>query len=295
MGEYLTRPGVGSIIVGRERDIGGFSVHRILPHVQHRHIGPYVFFDHMGPADFADHGGMDVRPHPHIGLATMTYLLEGEILHRDNLGTEQVITPGAINWMTAGRGIVHSERTPPRVREAGVSRLHGIQVWIALPTKDEECEPDFTHYPSESLPVVDVDGSRVRALVGSLYGASSPVRTRSPLFYADAEMPEGASLPMTFGYEECAAYVTSGSISVGDTRLDANSMLIFPPKASPVLRAETNARLMLLGGDRVDGPRHIFWNFVSSSQERIEQAKREWQEGKFPKVPGDADEFIPLP
>lgn len=294
---------VERIIAGRERDIGGFSVRRILPHVQRRHVGPYVFFDHMGPADVAPGSGVDVRPHPHIGLATMTYLFEGEIFHRDSLGSEQRITPGAINWMTAGRGIVHSERTPPDQR-ALAKRLHGIQVWIALLTKDEECAPDFQHYASDVMPEVDEGGCRVRVLVGSMYGASSPVKTRSPLFYGDAEIPAGGSLSMPDGYEESAAYVVSGAISIGDVRADAQSMVAFTPGAVPRIRADEASRVILLGGDCVDGPRHLYWNFVSSSEARIEEAKRMWREQRrsptdggpsFPTVPGDETEFVPLP
>ncbi|WP_394841700.1 pirin family protein [Pendulispora brunnea] len=281
---------VERIITGRARDIGGFDVRRILPYVQRRHIGPFVFVDHMGPAEFAAGRGMDVRPHPHIGLATMTYLLEGQILHRDSIGSDQVITPGAINWMTAGRGIVHSERTPAEFRKGG-ARLHGLQVWIALRTEDEECEPDFQHYAAEEF--AEVDG--VRVLVGDLYGVSSPVKTRSRLFYGDATLKKGASLPMDFAYEEAAAYVVSGAVSVGDVRVEAESMVVFTPGEKPVLRAEEGSRVMLLGGDCVDGPRYIEWNFVSSSHERIERAKREWRARSFPLVPGDEGEFIPLP
>jgi len=285
---------VERIITGRVRDIGDFNVRRILPYVQRRHVGPYVFFDHMGPADLTPGRAMDVRPHPHIGLATLTYLLEGRIQHRDSLGSDQVIMPGAINLMTAGRGIVHSERTPAEVRAAG-SRIHGLQVWIALRTEDEECAPDFQHYPAAAFAEVNEGGATVRVLVGDFYGASSPVKTRSRLFYGDATLEPGASLPMDFEYEESAAYVVSGAVTVGETRVASESMVVFTPGEKPVLRAEEGSRVMLLGGDRVDGPRFIEWNFVSSSQERIDRAKREWRERAFPLVPGDREEFIPLP
>ncbi|WP_394831009.1 pirin family protein [Pendulispora rubella] len=285
---------VERIITGRVRDIGDFDVRRILPYVQRRHIGPYVFVDHMGPAQFEPGRGMDVRPHPHIGLATMTYLLEGRIRHRDSLGSDQEITPGAINWMTAGRGIVHSERTPAAMRNGGM-RLHGLQVWIALRTEDEECAPDFQHYPAEVFADVKEGGATVRVLVGSFYGASSPVKTRSRLFYGDARLAAGSSLPMDFAYEEAAAYIVSGAVRVGDVRVGPESMVVFSPGEKSVLHAEEESRVMLLGGDCVDGPRHIEWNFVSSSRERIEQAKREWRARSFPVVPGDSEEFIPLP
>lgn len=288
-----TAPSIERIIDGRPRDLGGFAVTRVLPSIGRRQVGPFIFFDHMGPADFPPNGGMDVLPHPHICLATVTYLFEGEILHRDSLGSEQIIRPGAINWMTAGRGIVHSERTPVELRRTGF-RVHGLQLWIALPKELEESEPDFRHYPAESLPQGDVRGVTVRVLCGSAYGMTSPVRTLSRLVYVECTMPAGAALELPLE-EERAAYVVEGSISCGAERATSGRMLVFARGSSPVLRAESEARVVLIGGDALDGPRHIYWNFVSSSKERIEQAKVDWREGRFPKVPGDESEGIPLP
>ncbi len=286
-------PTILTIIEGRARDLGGFTVARLLPSAARRHIGPVVFFDHMGPARLAPGEGIDVRPHPHIGLATVTYLFEGEIVHRDSLGAVQPIEPGAINWMTAGRGVVHSERTGAATRQAG-SRLHGVQLWVALPQAHEEAEPDFRHHPAASLPEIDVGGARVRILVGNAYGATSPVRTLSPFLYADAWLPAGCLLPLPAELEERAAFVVAGSVSCGDVRVESPRMIVFEPGSMPVLRADSDARLMLVGGAPLDGERHLWWNFVSSSPERIERAKRDWAEGRFAPVPGET-EFTPLP
>jgi redox-sensitive bicupin YhaK (pirin superfamily) len=281
------------IIEARTRDIGGFSVGRVLPSPRRRLVGPFIFFDHMGPALLAPGRGIDVRPHPHINLATVTYLFEGEIVHRDSLGSLQAIRPGAINWMTAGRGIVHSERTGPEARRTG-SRLHGVQLWVALPKAQEEAEPDFRHYPADSHPEIARGGVRVRVLAGNAYGVASPVRTLSPLFYAEAAIPAGSELPLPEEHRERAAFIVDGTVRCGDERIEALRMVVFPPGAAPPLRAESSARVMLLGGAPLDGERHIWWNFVSSSRERIEQAKRDWKEGRFPPVPGET-EYIPLP
>jgi redox-sensitive bicupin YhaK (pirin superfamily) len=287
-------PAIEIIIEARPRDLGGLIVGRVLPSVGRRLVGPFIFFDHMRPTEFAPGQAVDVRPHPHINLATVTYLFEGEIVHRDSLGSHQPIRPGAINWMTAGRGIVHSERTPAERRAAG-SRMHGIQLWVALPKDDEEVEPDFRHHPAHTLPTLELEGVRLSVLVGSAYGARSPVRTFSSLFYVEAIVPAGSELSLPLEHEERAAYVVEGVVSCGDERAAAGRMLVFSRGGTPVLRGETAARVMLLGGAPLEGPRHIWWNFVSSSKERIEQAKRDWKEGRFPKVPGDEIEFIPLP
>ncbi|HYQ30555.1 MAG TPA: pirin family protein, partial [Polyangiaceae bacterium] len=238
--------------------------------------------------------GLDVRPHPHIGLATVTYVIEGEIVHRDSLGFEQAIRPGAVNWMTAGRGITHSERTPSELRSSG-SRLHVAQLWVALPTAHEEMAPEFHHHPASTLPEIDVGGVRVRLLAGQAYGKTSPVRIFSPLFYAEAELAAGASLSLPEGQEERGVYVLSGALSHQGQAIEERTLACFRAGSTPSVRAERDARVLLLGGAPPDGPRYIEWNFVSSSLARIEQAKRDWQEARFPKVPGDEVEFIPLP
>lgn len=290
-------PGVPQLITvidARARDLGGFTVGRVLPSAARKLIGPFIFFDHMGPAAFSPGRGIDVRPHPHIGLATVTYLFEGEIVHRDSLGSDQPIRPGDVNWMTAGRGIVHSERTGAEPRQAG-SRLDGLQLWVALPLRHEETEPEFHHHPARDLPAVAVGDARIRVLAGSAYGVTSPVRTFSPLFYIDAAIAAGSELPLPDEHQERAAYVVSGTVECGGQRAERGRMLVFTPDAPATLRAVSDARVALIGGAPIDGERHIFWNFVSSSQARIEQAKRDWREGRFPKVPGDEREFIPLP
>lgn len=281
------------LIEPRLRDLGGFSVRRVLPAPFHRTVGPFIFFDHMGPAVFAPGGGIDVRPHPHINLATVTYLFEGEIFHRDSLGSAQAIRPGAINWMTAGQGIVHSERTAPEVRAAG-HRLHGLQIWVALPRAAEECAPSFHHHPADSLPVVSEGGVRARVLVGSAFGATSPVPTASPLCYADLELAAGALAPLPRDFSERAVYVVDGEVSLQGAPVAAGRMVLLAAEDAE-LRAESAARLVFIAGEPLDGPRFIEWNFVSSSRERIEEAKRAWREGRFPLVPGDEDERIPLP
>jgi redox-sensitive bicupin YhaK (pirin superfamily) len=286
-------PVIATIIDARARDVGGFAVRRVLPSAARRLVGPFVFFDQMGLAVLAPGEGLDVAPHPHIGLATVTYLFEGEILHRDSLGSHQPIRPGDVNWMTAGRGIVHSERTAPERRQQG-SRLHGLQLWVALPVADEETEPAFHHHPRGTLPEIDDDGLRLRVLAGAAYGVTSTVHTLSPLFYVDVVMPAGRELPLPSEHEERAVYVVDGALRCGAERAGAGRMLVFVPGARVILRAESAARVVLIGGAPMDGKRHIFWNFVSSSRERIEQAKRDWKEGRFPTVRGDEVEFIPL-
>jgi redox-sensitive bicupin YhaK (pirin superfamily) len=281
------------ILDGRQRDIDGFALVRTLPSPKRRLVGPFIFFDHIGPADVAPGQGLDVRPHPHIGLATVTYLFEGEFVHRDSLGFEQVIRPGAINWMTAGRGIVHSERTPTALRASG-SRLHGLQIWVALPNEQEEVEPAFHHYDAESLPTVETESTLLRVLAGTAFGRTSPVRTLSPLFYVEATLRAGARVRLPTDHRERAAYVVEGAVSCAGERAHRAQMIVLDEGGEATLEAEEPSRVMLLGGAPV-GERHIYWNFVSSSEQRIERAKRDWQNGRFPRVPGDENEFIPLP
>jgi redox-sensitive bicupin YhaK (pirin superfamily) len=283
-----------TIIDARPRDLGGFSVRRTLPSGSRRMVGPFVFFDHFGPAVFAPGQGMTVRPHPHIGLATVTYLFEGEIIHRDSLGSQQAIRPGDINWMTAGRGIVHSERTHPERRQEG-SRLHGLQLWVALPAVHEEVEPSFHHHPAASIPERMVGRVSVRIMAGSAYERSSPVKTLSPLFYVAADLPAGSELPFPPEHDERAVYVVGGAVRCGGEHAEVGRMLVLAKGATASVCAENDARVVLVGGAPLDGERYIDWNFVSSSKERILRAKRDWKEGRFPKVPGDEVEFIPLP
>jgi redox-sensitive bicupin YhaK (pirin superfamily) len=288
-----TTPTIALTIDGRERDIGGLTVRRLLPSVARRMVGPFIFVDHMGPARFEVGQGIDVRPHPHINLATVTFLFEGEILHRDSLGTEQLIRPGAVNWMTAGRGIVHSERSPTEARKAS-SLLHGMQLWVALPKELEETEPSFEHHPASTIPLAERPGARLRVIAGQAYGETSPAKVLSPLFYVEAQLERGAELMLPDAYDDRAAYVVSGALEIDGRAHGANRMVVFEPGAARVSALEPT-RALLLGGARLDGERHIFWNFVSSSSDRIERAKADWREGRFAKVPGDEVEFIPLP
>ena len=292
-GSTGTQGPIATIVEGRARDLGGFFVARLLPSKAMRNVGPVVFFDHMGPAEFPPGTGIDVRPHPHIGLATVTYLFEGEIVHRDSLGFVQPIEPGAINWMTAGRGIAHSERTGDALRKTG-SRLHGLQLWVALPKAHEETEPAFAHHPAATLPATDVDRVKLRVLAGSAYGLASPVQTLSELFYVEARMPRGTHLALPLETAERAAFVVSGEVECGGERIAAPRMIVFTRGAVAALSATADAHVMLLGGASLDGERHLWWNFVSSSKERIEQAKRDWAERRFASIPGET-EFIPLP
>lgn len=285
---------IAAVIDARPHDLGGFAVGRVLPSSVRPGVGPFVFFDHFGPAEFAPGHGIDVRPHPHICLATVTYLFDGEIVHRDSLGSHQPIRPGDINWMTAGRGIVHSERTPQELRLAG-SRVHGLQLWIALPLEHEETEPEFHHHPAGALPSLELSGARIRVLAGDAYGEKSPVKTFSPLFYVEAAMPAGCNLAVPSEHDERAAYVVDGAVTCGNERAESGRMLVFTKSAEVTLHATAAARVVLLGGAPLQGERHIWWNFVSSSKERIERAKRDWKEGRFARVPGDETEFIPLP
>lgn len=287
--------GVETVILPRAHDLGGFEVRRALPAQERQMVGPFIFFDQMGPGEFLAGRGLDVRPHPHIGLATVTYLFEGEILHRDSLGSAQPIRPGDVNWMTAGRGIAHSERTDP-VQRVHSNRLFGIQSWVALPKAQEEIAPAFVHHPGATLPAVEERGMRLRLIAGTGWGLRSPVAVSSPSFYADAALGPDAELPLPEEHEERAAYVTQGAVEVAGTHFDAGRMLLFRTRDRLALRAGPGgARLLLLGGAAMDGPRFIFWNFVSSSRDRIEQAKADWKSGRFGKIPGDDREFIPLP
>ncbi|HET6283815.1 MAG TPA: pirin family protein [Polyangia bacterium] len=278
----------------RERDLGGFTVRRLLPATGHRMVGPFIFFDYIGPAAMAPGQGVDVRPHPHINLATVTYLFEGELVHRDSLGYQQAIRPGDVNWMTAGRGIVHSERSDPSQRVTGV-RLHGLQLWVALPTAHEETAPAFVHYGAAVLPLVETPGARCRVIAGEAWGARSPVRTLSPLVYAELKLAAGASSDLPDQHEQRALFVMGGSVDVAGVRVDAGQMALLAPEQRASVRGIDAAHAVLIGGAPLDGERHIWWNFVSSSRERIEKAKLDWKEGRFPKVPGDDVEFVPLP
>lgn len=293
-----TRGPLETVIVTRTSDlVGGFKVRRALPSARRRMVGPFVFLDQMGPEVLRAGAGLDVAPHPHIGLATVTYLFAGGLLHRDSLGTEQLIRPGEVNWMTAGRGIAHSERTPAEARRSG-SELFGIQSWVALPAGREEDAPAFAHHGAGELPLIEGEGKAVRLIAGALYGVRSPVETLSELFYADVTLDAGAVLPVPSEQAERAAYVVGGAVGPepGGELFEAGRLLVFAPGAEVSLRAagEVPARLMLLGGEPLEGPRHVWWNFVSSSRERIEQAKEDWREGRFGRVVGET-EFIPLP
>lgn len=281
-------------ITARTRDLGGFEVGRVLPSPQRRMVGPFIFFDHLGPRTLTAPvpRATDVRPHPHIGLATVTYLFEGELTHRDSLGVEQVIRPGEVNWMTAGRGISHSERFDGMRSRGGL--IHGLQAWIALPDGSEETEPAFEHYDSEELATVDLPGAHARLIAGSAFGAVSGVKTRSPLFYAHVELEAGASIAVPGGYPERAAYVVDGAVVANGRRLERQTMIVFAEAAPARVEAATRSVLMLLGGAPI-GERHIWWNFVSSRPERIEQAKADWAGGRFTLPPADRDEWIPLP
>lgn len=285
---------IEQVIVPRARDLGGFSVRRALPSAQRQMVGPFIFFDQMGPAQFLSGQGIDVRPHPHIGLATVTYLFDGEITHRDSLGSALSIRPGEVNLMTAGRGIVHSERTGPEPRKIG-QNLFGIQSWMALPKSHEESAPGFVHHAVSELPRFEGEGKRVRLILGSLYGETSPAVFPHDCFYAEAVLAPGAVIPLDPDYDERAVYLASGRVDIAGQTFDAGQLLVFKPGDRISILAETNARLMLLGGEPMDGPRHIWWNFVSSSQERIDSAKEDWRQGRFSIVPGDETEFIPLP
>ncbi|GLS23062.1 hypothetical protein GCM10007874_60820 [Labrys miyagiensis] len=280
-------------IIARSRDLGGFAVRRALPSSRRRLVGPFVFLDHFGPSIFKPGEAFDVRPHPHIGLSTVSYLFDGAIVHRDSLGYAETTRPGEISLMTAGRGIVHSERTGLEDRKHGFSML-GLQAWVALPQSLEEGSPSFQHYEAQTIPEHSAEGKTVRVLMGSAYGLSSPVRQDWSTLYVDVALEAGAKLPVDAQTEERALYIVSGEVDLAGDRFGVGSLLVLRPGDALMVEAMTTARLVLVGGATMDGPRHIWWNFVSSSQERIEQAKEDWKQGRFTTVPGDP-EFIPLP
>jgi redox-sensitive bicupin YhaK (pirin superfamily) len=282
------------VLPARPRDLGGFSVRRALPASQRRLVGPFIFFDHMGPVHLPPGSGVDVRPHPHIGLATVTYLFEGELVHRDSLGSLQTIRPGDVNWMMAGRGIAHSERTDPGSRPRGAP-LHGIQSWVALPIEREEDEPSFAHHPASALPRIARGGAALDVIAGTAYGARSPVAVLSPTLYVHARLDAGARLPVEDGHAERAVYVVEGAVTLEGRAFEEGTLVVVRPGAEATLEARGPARLMIVGGARLEGERHIFWNFVSSSQARIERAKADWHSERFPLVAGDEEERIPLP
>ncbi len=284
-----------TLIDGQLHDLGdGFSVRRMLPMMQARHVGPLVFFDHFGPVDFSAGSGMDVRPHPHIGLATVSWLFDGAIRHRDSLGSEVDIRPGEVNWMTAGRGIVHSERTPPDERRDG-QRLHGVQIWVALPQADAEIAPEFHHHERAALPQLRWPGIEVALIAGSAYGEQSPVRVFSPMFLLEAKLAAGAELAWPAEHTERGIFVVEGGVDWSDLHIGGAQMAVQAGVSAAPLKASQDSRLILFGGAPLDGERHLWWNFVASSLERIEQAKADWQAQAFGTVPGDEDEFIPLP
>ena len=295
-----TCPDVENVIARRTRDLGGFAVGRVLPYAKRRTVGPFIFFDEMGPAEFAPGAGVDVRPHPHIGLATVTYLFEGEMRHRDSLGVDQTIRPGDVNWMTAGRGVVHSERTDAALRARG-HRLHGIQSWIALPEAHEEAPASFHHHARPALPVIDRPGLVLRLIAGRAYGAASPAPAFSDMFYLSADAEPEARIALPSDHQERALYLVAGELSVNGTKIRPGRMLTFAAGSDPKIVAEAPSRVMLLGGAPI-GPRLIWWNFVASSAERIEAAKRDWRaaaadgfrDGRFRLPPGES-EHIPLP
>jgi len=291
---------IDTLIVPRARDLGGFEVRRALPAPKRQMVGPFIFFDQMGPAEFLPARGLDVRPHPHIGLATISYLFRGRMHHRDSLGTDAWIEPGAVNWMVAGHGITHSERTDDATQTDPMP-FFGIQTWVALPKDHEDRPATFVHAGAEALPVIAAEGKRLRLILGAAYGQRAPVETASEMFYIDATLDPGAKLPLPDGHEDRGIYVVEGAIEIAGQRFEAGRMLVFRPGDRVSLTAGARgARLMLLGGETLEGPRYIWWNFVASSKERIEDAKDawrrgDWANGRFQLPPGDADAFIPLP
>lgn len=288
------------IIIPRARDLGGFEVRRALPSPQRQLVGPFIFFDQAGPAEFLTGQGIDVRPHPHIGLATVTYLYKGEFQHRDSLGTNQMIYPGEVNWMIAGNGVTHSERTSEETR-AHPHSLFGIQTWVALPESQEEIEAGFEHHGKDALPFLESEGKEVRLIIGNAYGERAPTKTFSEMFYADAVLASEASLPLPDEHEDRGVYVVNGTIEVAGATYESGQMMVFRPGDPITIKAGSQgARLILLGGETLGGPRYIWWNFVASSREKIEHAKAAWGEGdwnrgRFRLPPGDTEEFIPLP
>ena len=280
------------LITGKEADLGAFSVRRVLPHREVRSVGPFVFFDHMGPAEFQPGQGIDVPPHPHICLATVTYLFKGAVLHRDSLGSNLEITPGDLNWMNAGHGITHSERETPEVRNS-VHELDGLQLWVALPEEAEESDPAFYHVPKHALPIIEDAGLHMRLIAGEAFGKTAPVPVKSKLYYLDVHMDEGAQLLLPGENQEGAIYVVSGSVAIDGDAFGPESFVYVAPEEIPDIVATTDSRVMLLGGLPL-GHRHLWWNFVASSKERIEKAKADWASGNFPQIDGE-DDVLPLP
>jgi redox-sensitive bicupin YhaK (pirin superfamily) len=291
---------IETVIVPRARDLGGFEVRRALPSAQRQMVGPFIFFDQMGPAEFLTGQGIDVRPHPHIGLGTVTYLMKGRMHHRDSLGTDQWIEPGAVNWMIAGRGITHSERTDGEALKAPF-QMFGLQTWLALPKDREDDAAGFTHLPTASLPELEGEGKEVRLILGHAWGAKVPLQMPSEVFYADARLAPGAAIPLPDDHEDRGVYVLDGEVSVGGQTFETGRMLVFRPGDRVSVRAgDQGARVMLLGGATMDGPRFIWWNFVASSRDKIDAAREawragDWQHGRFKLPPGDDGEFIPAP
>ncbi len=291
---------IETVIIPRARDLGGFEVRRALPAPKRQMVGPFIFFDQMGPAEFLPSRGMDVRPHPHIGLATISYLYRGRMHHRDSLGTDSWIEPGAVNWMVAGHGITHSERTDDETQKDPMP-FFGIQTWVALPEKNEDDPAYFEHAPVEALPFIEAEGKEVRLILGDAYGERAPVKTASEMFYADAVLQAGAALPLPDNHEDRGVYVVEGSVDIGHQSFEAGQMMVFRPGDKLSLRAGAQgARVMLLGGATLEGPRHIWWNFVASSKEKIDAAKEawragDWENGRFQLPPGDDQDFIPAP
>ncbi|MDI9848418.1 pirin family protein [Rhodoblastus sp. 17X3] len=289
----LASASVETIVVPVAKDLGGFGVRRVLPSAKRRMVGPFVFLDRMGPADFAPGTGIDVRPHPHIGLATLTYLLDGEMFHRDSLGSSQQISPGAVNLMVAGRGIVHSERSPQDFRASG-GRMDGLQFWVGLPKKFEETEPSFEHHERDALPEIGGEGWRLRLAIGTLHGHSAPVKTFSTCFFADIQLDQGAVYEFCGGHDERAFYIVSGQVEIDGATFAADQLVVIRPGARAAVRASEPSRFAALGGDAMDGPRFLWWNFVSSDRERILAARADWVAGKFKMLEGDP-EFTPAP
>ncbi|MFD2740916.1 pirin family protein [Sulfitobacter aestuarii] len=298
-GDVQSVDAIETLIVPRAVDLGEMEVRRALPSDKRQMVGPFIFFDQMGPAEFLTDQGIDVRPHPHINLATLTYLFEGQIHHRDSLGTDLAIEPGAVNWMKAGKGIVHSERTAPE-RKASGQRLFGLQTWMALPENEEESAPDFMHHGKTDLPTVEAEGLTARLIAGSTFGAASPLKTASDTLYADVTLAPGAKAPIAANTEERALYTIRGKIDIAGDTFEPGQLLVLRPGDEVSVKGVDDgtgdhARFMLFGGAPMEGPRYIWWNFVSSRRERIEQAREEWRRGRFETVPGDEEEFIPLP
>jgi hypothetical protein len=281
------------VIESHKKDLGGFEVGRVLPFATKRMVGPFVFLDHIGPAQFASGQGIDVRPHPHIGLSTVTYLFDGQIFHQDSLGSEQAIRPGEVNWMTAGRGIVHSERTELPLRQSGQS-MHGMQAWVALPVENEEDAPAFFHHGPEDLPTYEYGGLWARLIAGSAYGAAAQVKTHSPMFYVHWEMQPGTTGGLPSEHRERAAFVARGRVEVDGREFGDGELIVFTPGSDPKITAKAQSTVVLLGGEPL-GHRFIWWNLVSHSMDRIEQAKADWKAGRLPLPPHDNQEFIPLP